>query len=109
VTTQARIATSTLSSVARYPALAAIAAYRAVISPMLQALFGRACRFEPSCSAYAADAIREHGALRGAAMAAWRIARCNPFARHGFDPVPKKTSNRTSLPQPQVIQSGARN
>jgi hypothetical protein len=109
VKTPARIATSTLTSVARYPVLTAIAAYRALISPMLQALFGRACRFEPSCSAYAADAIREHGALRGGVMAACRIARCNPLARHGFDPVPKKTSNQASLPEPQAFKSGARN
>jgi putative membrane protein insertion efficiency factor len=109
---QARIATTRLNTIARYPALAAIAIYRAIISPMLQALFGRACRFEPSCSVYAADAIREHGLIRGGAMAAWRIVRCNPLARHGFDPVPKNNSihaTSPSLDQHQVIKSGARN
>ena len=71
----------------RYAALAMLAIYRAAISPMIHALFGPACRFEPTCSEYARRAIREHGVIRGGAMAASRIARCNPFGGHGFDPV----------------------
>ncbi len=57
--------------------------YKAAISPLLPP----ACRFTPTCSEYAAEAITKYGALRGTAMAAWRIARCQPFARGGYDPV----------------------
>ena len=52
------------------------------------ALFGPACRFEPSCSAYAETAIREYGVLRGGYMAARRLLRCHPMGGHGYDPVP---------------------
>jgi uncharacterized protein len=57
------------------------------VSPVIHAIHGPACRFEPSCSAYARDAIAEYGIVRGGAMAIWRIARCNPMGGHGFDPV----------------------
>lgn len=66
--------------------LAVIGIYRVAISPML----GRHCRFEPSCSAYAAQAIGEHGALAGAKMAAGRVCRCHPWHPGGFDPVPPR-------------------
>jgi len=68
-----------------------VAIYRAAISPVIHALNGPACRFEPSCSEYARDAIAMHGMVRGGAMAIWRIARCNPVGGHGFDPVPATT------------------
>lgn len=58
--------------------------YKHAISPYLPS----ACRFEPTCSVYAGDAIRTHGPLKGAALAAWRLARCQPFSRGGYDPVP---------------------
>ncbi len=48
----------------------------------------RSCRFEPTCSNYAIEAIRMHGAFKGFFMSLWRILRCNPFCRGGFDPVP---------------------
>lgn len=57
--------------------------YKAAISPWLPP----ACRFEPTCSQYAVEAIQKYGALRGTGMAVWRIARCQPFARGGYDPV----------------------
>ncbi len=58
--------------------------YRRVLSPGLSPR----CRFEPSCSAYAEEAIRVHGAVRGGGLAVWRLLRCQPFARGGIDPVP---------------------
>lgn len=57
--------------------------YKYMISP----LFPSCCRFTPSCSEYAGDAIRKYGALKGSALAARRIMKCNPFHEGGFDPV----------------------
>jgi putative membrane protein insertion efficiency factor len=76
-----------LKSAPRLVALGVVAIYRAAISPAIHALNGPACRFEPSCSVYARDAIAEYGIFRGGAMALWRIARCNPMGGHGYDPV----------------------
>ena len=61
-----------------------IRVYQWGISP----LFPASCRFEPSCSHYAAEAIARHGAVRGVGLAAWRIVRCNPWGAAGLDPVP---------------------
>ena len=61
-----------------------IRAYQLTISPLL----GPHCRFAPSCSEYAREAIQRHGALSGARLAVLRIARCHPFHPGGFDPVP---------------------
>jgi hypothetical protein len=61
-----------------------VKAYRATLSGWL----GSQCRFYPSCSRYAEDALRTHGAIRGSALAAWRIARCGPFTAGGVDHVP---------------------
>lgn len=69
-------------------ALIMIAIYRLAISPLIVAMFGRACRFEPTCSEYAGLAIGRHGIVRGGAMAAKRLARCHPLGAHGYDPVP---------------------
>lgn len=63
-----------------------IRVYRAAISPLV----GPCCRFEPSCSAYAQEAVHTHGALRGIALTIWRLARCQPFGRGGLDPVPRR-------------------
>jgi len=57
--------------------------YQSVISPLLPP----ACRFEPSCSQYMIDAVRKKGPLLGVLMGLWRILRCNPFVRGGYDPV----------------------
>ncbi len=59
--------------------------YRATLSGWV----GGQCRFAPSCSQYALEAIRIHGALRGSVLASWRILRCGPFTDGGFDPVPR--------------------
>ena len=66
--------------------LALLRGYKWVLSPM----FPPSCRYVPSCSEYAAEAVERHGTLRGAAMAIGRLLRCHPFARGGFDPVPSK-------------------
>lgn len=47
------------------------------------------CKYIPTCSAYALEAVERHGALRGGILAMWRVLRCNPFARAGYDPVPE--------------------
>lgn len=60
--------------------------YQKFISPGL----GRNCRFSPSCSQYGIEAIRTHGCVKGLLLTAWRIARCNPLGRWGYDPVPEK-------------------
>ena len=70
-------------------ALISVRIYRRMVSPMLIAMFGRACRFEPSCSEYAEHAIERFGAGRGFGLAARRVARCHPFGGSGFDPVPR--------------------
>jgi putative membrane protein insertion efficiency factor len=59
-------------------------AYKRLLSPLLPP----ACRFHPSCSEYAAHAVEVHGVLRGGALAAGRLLRCNPWSAGGFDPVP---------------------
>lgn len=64
--------------------LGLLRAYQYGISPLL----GQNCRFYPSCSNYALEAIRNHGALRGSALAARRLCKCHPWHAGGFDPVP---------------------
>jgi uncharacterized protein len=59
-------------------------AYRLLLKPWI----GNACRFEPTCSAYALQALQQHGAMRGSALTGWRLLRCHPFCHGGCDPVP---------------------
>lgn len=61
-----------------------VRAYRLVLSPWV----GNGCRFQPTCSAYALEALEKHGALKGGGLALWRILRCNPWGGSGYDPVP---------------------
>jgi len=77
----------TAGAPARLALLGLIRVYRVTLSGWL----GGQCRFYPTCSHYAEDAIRMHGAFRGTLMAAWRIARCGPFTRGGVDHVPAPT------------------
>jgi putative membrane protein insertion efficiency factor len=64
-------------------AIAPVRLYQRVVSPAL----GRRCRYYPSCSQYAIEAVRRHGVLRGLVLALWRVLRCNPWSRGGFDHV----------------------
>jgi putative membrane protein insertion efficiency factor len=74
-----------LGTLLAWPLLMLVWLYRLAISPWL----GNNCRFEPSCSQYALEALREHGAFRGTWLTARRIARCHPWGGSGYDPVPK--------------------
>ena len=65
--------------------------YRALVSPLLPPR----CKFHPTCSAYALDALREHGLARGLVLAGWRLLRCNPWSDGGFDPVSAQTLFRS--------------
>ena len=64
--------------------VAIIRFYQKNISPLLPP----SCRFQPTCSQYAIEAIQKYGVFKGGAMALWRILRCNPFSKGGYDPVP---------------------
>jgi uncharacterized protein len=68
-----------------------IRAYQKLISPMLPP----SCKYHPSCSQYAIDAIRAYGPLKGTVLAGWRLLRCNPFSHGGYDPVEKQTLFRS--------------
>ena len=69
-----------------WPLIGLVHAYRIALSPWL----GVNCRFQPSCSSYALDALKSHGAFRGTALAVRRIARCHPWGGSGYDPVPDR-------------------
>jgi putative membrane protein insertion efficiency factor len=70
----------------KYLLIGFLKAYRFAISP----LYGQVCRYHPSCSAYALEAVTVHGSIKGSWLAVRRIARCNPWARGGYDPVPAR-------------------
>ena len=83
----------------RYLLIGFLRAYRLLISP----LYGQVCRYYPSCSAYALDAVREHGSVRGSWLAARRLTRCHPWAAGGYDPVPaRKTPSERSTQRSRV-------
>jgi putative membrane protein insertion efficiency factor len=77
-------------------ALAPIRAYQRWISPSRP----RRCRYEPSCSAYAIEAVERFGVARGALLASWRLLRCNPFSHGGFDPMPGRFTLRVGPVDP---------
>jgi putative membrane protein insertion efficiency factor len=84
-------------------------AYRWLISPWL----GPRCRYLPTCSVYALDALAHHGAIRGGWLAIRRICRCHPFGGHGFDPVPppgslKEPSHPDEIPTTEISSRGDR-
>ena len=74
-------------SLATLPFIFLIRVYQATLAPFL----GGHCRFHPSCSVYALEAYRTHGALRGTWLTLRRIGRCHPFGGHGYDPVPPES------------------
>lgn len=75
-----------IGSLLAWPMLALVWLYRLLISPFL----GSNCRYSPSCSQYALDALRLHGAFRGTWLAVRRISRCHPWGGSGYDPVPDR-------------------
>ena len=80
----------------RWLAVLPIRAYQRIVSPML----GNRCRYYPSCSEYAAQAITRFGILRGLVLAGWRLLRCNPWSHGGFDPVEQQRLFKSRSPVP---------
>jgi uncharacterized protein len=82
----------------KYLLIGLLKAYRFAISP----LYGQVCRYHPSCSAYALEAVTVHGSIKGTWLAIRRVGRCHPWARGGYDPVPVKagTTAHTSRHEP---------
>lgn len=72
--------------------IALVRFYQSAISPW----FPASCRYHPTCSAYAADAIRRHGSLRGVYLSVRRVARCHPWGGYGYDPVPQRVERSTT-------------
>lgn len=85
----------TLRRIATVP----IAAYQRLLSPLLP----RRCKYEPTCSAYASQAIRRFGILRGVVLAGWRLLRCNPFSHGGYDPVGAQHLFASDPPRPSHV------
>ena len=81
-----------MTAVRRAPRSIAVLGIRLVrlaMTPLVasSSLTPRVCKYEPTCSHYAEEAVRTHGAVRGLVMAGWRVLRCNPFSKGGYDPV----------------------
>ena len=80
-----------------------IRAYRYLVSPLL----GPTCRYSPSCSDYALEAIRLHGPLRGTWLGLRRVSRCHPWGGHGYDPVPTRNGAKVTIPEGDAAGRGA--
>lgn len=80
--------------------------YKSALSPMLHGLMPgtSGCRFQPTCSEYAVLAYAQHGWLRGSALALWRVLRCHPLAKGGWDPVPEQKQARPIHRKPNNAQ-----
>jgi uncharacterized protein len=94
---------STLARGLRTIVLAPIAAYQRFVSPALP----RRCKYYPTCSAYAVEAIREVGVVRGSILAAWRLVRCNPFSHGGYDPIEDRPFFKSAGDRPASNRPGA--
>ena len=81
--------------------IALLRGYKRVLSP----LFLPSCRYTPTCSEYALEAVDRHGAVRGSVLAIWRLLRCHPFAHGGYDPVPNACVGRTFLSDKEPSQT----
>jgi len=82
-----------MEKIGQYPGkilLILIRGYRYAVSPML----GQHCRFHPSCSSYTEQALQQHGVVKGLGLGLWRLLRCNPFNKGGYDPVPDAKSSK---------------
>jgi putative membrane protein insertion efficiency factor len=84
------------SAAAQQALIASVRAYRLLLKPWL----GNACRFEPTCSAYALLALQRHGAWHGLRLSGWRVLRCHPLCAGGCDPVPETLSRRHAAAPP---------
>ena len=73
--------------------LALLRFYKRCISPLLP----NACIYTPTCSEYAMEAIQKHGVIKGMGLAIWRLLRCNPFMKGGYDPVPEPKKKKESI------------
>ncbi|MDP0500350.1 MAG: membrane protein insertion efficiency factor YidD [Verrucomicrobiota bacterium JB022] len=99
----------TVSGVGRilaFPLVVLVTLYRWFLSPLLHTLVpGSGCRFEPTCSRYALQALQEHGPLYGSWLAIRRLSRCHPWGGCGFDPVPPRASasQPPERPDPQTL------
>ena len=80
--------------------LAILALYKRWLSPAIHSLGLASCKFQPTCSEYAVEAITLHGPLRGSVLACWRLLRCHPFSPGGFDPVPLRPAIKQAQPLP---------
>jgi putative membrane protein insertion efficiency factor len=80
----------------RSAVIALLRGYKRFVSPFLPP----ACRFQPTCSEYAMEAVARHGVIRGSSLALFRLLRCHPFSRGGYDPVPgdRKAGDRQAAP-----------
>ena len=78
--------------------LASITAYKRWLSPAMP----QRCRYEPSCSTYAAESVSRFGAGKGLLLASWRLLRCNPFSHGGFDPVPERFTLKVGPVDPAI-------
>jgi uncharacterized protein len=85
----------------RAAATAPIRLYQRLISPA----FPKRCKYHPTCSAYAVQAIQSYGILRGSVLAGWRLLRCNPFSHGGYDPVSAQTLFRRAPRGPRLPAS----
>lgn len=85
-----------LKALPRRAAVVPIRGYQLLLSPMV----GERCKYYPSCSEYAVQAVRRFGILRGLVLAGWRLLRCNPWSRGGFDPVDDQRLFKVHGPEP---------